>query len=219
MHISIVIALVDLISLIAALPPPLIPSSLSMESSASCFPNCDIDDLVEQFREAVHESRAGLFCSLFVQATLTAPFSTFALTTPTQPTLAERNISTKFTNNNVADSTILVILTVTSLATPFSTKATEHYTLAPYSAWLSTTYSVRCLGSACLCLISNAPRAPVGQGITSKPSEIDNFIVRLSCPNFHRAFSELLQSFDTLGLKMTAISTPSLVYVISTTDI
>lgn len=183
MHVSNVVALINLMSLTVALPSPLITTSLSMGSYASCSLTCDVNDLLEQFREALHESCASDFCSLFVQATLTAPFSAFALTTPTQPTPVERNISTKFTSSSMADSTSSVILTVTSLATPFSTKATERYTFAPYPAWLSTTYDARCISNACLCLISDAPRALVAKVRSSEISEIGSFIVWLSLPD------------------------------------
>lgn len=184
MHVSNVVALVNLMSFIVALPSPLVPTSLSMGLSASCSLKCDADDLLEQFREALHESCASGFCSLFVQATLTAPFSTFALTTPTQRTPVKRNISTKFTTNNLADSTTSVILIVTSLATPFSTEATERYTFASYPAWLSTTYNARCVSSACLCLISNAPRVLVGKVRLNEVLEIDSLIVWLSPSDF-----------------------------------
>lgn len=110
------------------------------------------DDLLRILRDLQHQSRASAFCTNFLQRVATLPASTPAMTTPTQPSIADTNISTTLFTSILGDMTSLPTLTVTRLATPFSTPAKCDH-VAPYPAWLSTTYDSTRLSSACSCLV------------------------------------------------------------------
>jgi hypothetical protein len=153
---TIIRLLFGLFELIAALPAPLlleVPARRDIDISAM---QCNDDDLLQALEDAEKISSARVFCSSFLQPSAAIPASKIALMTPASPIVAERKVLTVYTADAVEKGTSSVSLTVTSLATPFSTPAPEIGDEIPYPPWLPTTNEVSRVSSACSCIISNS---------------------------------------------------------------
>jgi hypothetical protein len=156
MHIcTIVPCLLGLFWLLAALPAPQLLEVPSRRDYGISAVNCDDDDLLQALQDVAKISSASVFCSTFLQPSFAVPASTITLTTPTSPAVAERRVLTFYTADTVEKGTSSSSLTVTSLATPFSTLAPKVGDEVPYPAWLPATNEVNRVSNACSCIISN----------------------------------------------------------------
>lgn len=153
---TVVYFLFGLFGLLAALPAPALLEVLARRDYGTSAVKCDDDDLLQALQAVEKIYSAKVFCSSFLQPSVAVPASMIALTTPTSPAIAERKVLTIYTADTVEKGTSSSSLTVTSLATPFSTPAPKLGNDVPYPAWLPTTNEVSRVSSACSCIISNS---------------------------------------------------------------
>jgi hypothetical protein len=183
MHITTIVLLFGLFGLLAALPAPQLLEVPASRDHAISALKCDDEDLLQKLQDVEKISSASVFYSSFLQANVGVPASTFALTTPTTPTIAERKVLTTYTADTVEERTTSSSLNVTSLATPFSTPAPNRGDGAPYPAWLPTTNEVSRVSSACSCIINNSTPSITTHDAQATGSSVNGTVAAVSSPS------------------------------------